>query len=63
MEFLLVVIRGGRESVEMLLDGLPGLHRVTEDQGSDTYLVMTNDAGFLRYAIEEQGYGLVLTPE
>jgi hypothetical protein len=63
MDFLLVVIRGGRESVEMLLDGLPGLHRVTEDQGNDTYLVMTNDSGFLRYAIEQQGYGLVLTPE
>lgn len=63
MEFLLVQIGGGRESVELLLDGLPGLHRVTDDQGNDTYLVMTSDSGFLRYAIEHQGYGTVLTSE
>lgn len=60
MEFLLVQIGGGRESVESLLDGLPGNHVITDDQGNDTYLVMTSDSGFLKYAIVNQGYGTVI---
>jgi hypothetical protein len=63
MEFLLVQIGGGRESVEELIAGLPGVHRVTENRGNNAYLVMTNDSGFLKYAIDHQGYGKVLTEE
>jgi hypothetical protein len=55
-----VRIGGGPESVSALLAGLPGDHRPEHESG-DVYLVATTDPGFLRFAIENQGYGEVLS--
>jgi hypothetical protein len=53
-------IGGGPDSVQQLLDGLPGDHQA-ECVGQGVYDIATTNAGFLRFAIEQQGYGEVLT--
>lgn len=60
MEYLRVRIGGGHTSVQQLLDGLPLGDHQADDEGNDCYLVATTNAGFLRFAIENQGYGEVL---
>jgi hypothetical protein len=59
VEYVRVRIGGSPESVGELLAGLPGDHR-PQHQGGSIYLVATTDAGFLRFAIEHQGYGEVI---
>lgn len=59
IDVVTVRIRGGEDSVRELLAGLPGDHQPEHDH-DDIYRVATTDAGFLRFAIRNQGYGEVL---
>jgi phage terminase large subunit-like protein len=59
-QHLVVRIGGGLEAVTELLAGLPGSH-VPEHIDHDDYVVATSNAGFLRFAITQQGYGEVLS--
>lgn len=63
VEYVWVRIGGGPEAVQQLLDGLPGDHQAEQVPGVDRYCVASNDAGFLRFAILNQGYGEVLDDE
>jgi len=62
IRYLRVRIGGSPESVQELLDGLPGDHQA-EDKGNNEYLVATTDLNFLVFAIGNQGYGTVLGEE
>lgn len=59
VEIVRVRIRGGVESVTQLLAGLPGDHQ-PDEVSPDVYDVATTNGGFLRFAVEQQGYGEVL---
>lgn len=60
VQLVTVEMRGGPDLVKQTLDGLPGDHQ-PDHLGGDQYAVATTDAGFLRFALEQQGYGRVIS--
>jgi hypothetical protein len=63
LHYVLVEIGGPPEAAMTLIRSLPGGEHDPQDEGNGRYLVATTNAGFLRFAIEQQGYGKIVNVE
>jgi hypothetical protein len=60
LEYVTVEINGDTEQAMALIRSLPGGEHDPEPHGANRYIVATTNAGFLCFAMENQGYGTVV---
>lgn len=63
LHYVLVEIGGPPEAAMELIRSLPGGEHDPQAEGPGRYLVATTNAGFLRFAIEGQGYGKIISED
>jgi hypothetical protein len=63
LHYVLVEIGGDPDQAMDLIRSLPGGEYLPQDEGNGRYLVATTNAGFLKFAFENQGYGKIISDD